>query len=97
MAMLRIHDDNPGYLDISKLRNRKAKQANKTISPKSPLREGKRSFFKWRLNAVKLGRDYDLAPGDLLAFPGDQPHAYHNPGKVRCAAISVVALVPAGA
>lgn len=41
------------------------------------------------------GADYDLAPGDLLAFPGDQPHAYHNPGKVRCAAISVVALVPA--
>ena len=38
------------------------------------------------------GRSYELGPGDVLAFPGDQPHVYHNPGRSPSVAISVVAL-----
>jgi transcriptional regulator with XRE-family HTH domain len=26
-----------------------------------------------------FGQEYHLHPGDLLAFPGDVPHSYHNP------------------
>lgn len=38
------------------------------------------------------GQDYTLGPGDRLSFPGDQPHGYHNPGRVAAVAISVVVL-----
>ncbi len=38
------------------------------------------------------GSRYDLGPGDVLAFPGDQAHAYHNPGRTTAVALSVVAL-----
>lgn len=43
-----------------------------------------------RLTAA--GQDYTLGPGDRLSFPGDQPHGYHNPGRVAASAISVVVL-----
>lgn len=42
------------------------------------------------------GQSYALGSGDVLAFPGDQMHAYHNPGRNLSVSISVVALVPAG-
>jgi transcriptional regulator with XRE-family HTH domain len=41
------------------------------------------------------GRPYRLETGDVLAFPGDQPHAYRNPGSERSVCISVVALASA--
>ena len=43
-----------------------------------------------------MGQSYLVSQGDVLAFPGDQPHSYNNPGKRRCVSLSVVALVPAG-
>lgn len=42
------------------------------------------------------GESYELQSGDVLAFPGDQLHAYHNPGRNLSVSISVVVLVPAG-
>lgn len=41
------------------------------------------------------GEAHLLKPGDVLAFPGDQPHAYQNPGRTTAAAVSVVALAAA--
>jgi len=38
------------------------------------------------------GHPYRLEIGDVLAFPGDQPHAYRNPAARRSVCISVVAL-----
>jgi transcriptional regulator with XRE-family HTH domain len=38
------------------------------------------------------GEGYRVCAGDVLAFPGDRPHGYHNPGRVRAVALSVVAL-----
>ena len=49
------------------------------------------------IRVTVAGQDHSLRAGDLLAFPGDQPHVYHNPGRVASAAISVVALVLAEA
>lgn len=56
---------------------------------------GSKEYLTCLSGTIRLsvaGADYDLAPGDVLAFPGDQPHTYHNPGRVSGTAISVVAL-----
>lgn len=38
------------------------------------------------------GEGHRVRAGDVLAFPGDRPHSYHNPGPGRAVALSVVAL-----
>ncbi|MGE0614912.1 MAG: helix-turn-helix domain-containing protein [Bacteriovoracia bacterium] len=40
------------------------------------------------------GDSYRLKPGDVVAFPGDQAHAYENPGRSLAVCFSVVALAP---
>lgn len=45
-----------------------------------------------KVRLTVAGQDYELGPGDLLSFPGDQPHGYHNPGRTTAVSISVVAL-----
>lgn len=37
---------------------------------------------------------YSLKAGDVLAFPGDSPHSYRNPGSSQNLCISVVAFSP---
>ena len=64
-----------------------------------PHIRGTKEYLTCLCGAIRVttgGQDHDLGAGDLLAFPGDQPHSYHNPGRVRCVSISVVALVPVG-
>jgi transcriptional regulator with XRE-family HTH domain len=41
------------------------------------------------------GNSYAVKKGDVLAFPGNQPHSYRNPGRTSSIAISVVIPVPA--
>lgn len=63
-----------------------------------PHIRGTKEYLTCLSGAVRLtvaGRDFTLGPGDLLSFPGDQPHGYHNPGRTTATAISMVALVPA--
>lgn len=36
------------------------------------------------------GERHRVRKGDVLAFPGDQPHAYHNTGAGKASAMSVV-------
>lgn len=65
----------------------------------TPHVAGAKEYLTCLEGSVRLtvaGRTFDLSPGDVLAFPGDQPHAYHNPGGRRSSSLSVVALVPAG-
>jgi len=60
-----------------------------------PHVRGAKEYLTGLSGIVRLsvaGRDFDLAPGDVLAFPGDQPHSYSNPGRVSGSALSVVAL-----
>jgi transcriptional regulator with XRE-family HTH domain len=40
------------------------------------------------------GHVFVVGKGDVLAFPGDQPHSYENSGQGRAACISVVVLAP---
>lgn len=41
------------------------------------------------------GESFSVKRGDLLAFPGNQPHSYRNPKKSLSIAVSVVIPVPA--
>ena len=44
-----------------------------------------------RIELIVAGEHYELAPGDMLVFRGDQRHSYLNPDKTTIAvAISVV-------
>lgn len=45
-------------------------------------------------NVYVDGREFALSEGDVLAFPGDKPHSYFNPGKNASVCISVV--IPVG-
>jgi transcriptional regulator with XRE-family HTH domain len=40
------------------------------------------------------GEEYRVTPGDVLAFPGDQRHAYRNHGTEPVVAVSVVLPMP---
>lgn len=40
------------------------------------------------------GERFELHPGDVAAFPGDQAHGYHNPGGAVAVGFSVVVLAP---
>ena len=62
-----------------------------------PHRPGTREYLvceAGRLTLRAAGERYDLSPGDVAAFDGDQPHSYHNPGKKTAVGFSVVTLAP---
>ena len=65
----------------------------------TPHLPGTREYFSCLRGAVTIfvvGDRYDLAEGDVLAFPGNVPHSYRNPGPAAAMGISVVILAKAG-
>jgi len=66
----------------------------------TPHLPGTREYFTCLLGQVAIfvaGERYDLAPGDVLAFPGNVPHSYKNNDARRDArGVSVVILAKAG-
>ncbi len=61
----------------------------------TPHLSGTREFFTCVAGriALRVGEvTHELQPGDVLSFPGDQAHTYHNPAGTRAVGISVVAL-----
>jgi transcriptional regulator with XRE-family HTH domain len=63
-----------------------------------PHRPGTREYLaceRGRLTLRAAGERFDLGPGDVAAFQGDQPHSYHNEGLVVAVGFSVVTLAPA--
>ena len=63
-----------------------------------PHRPGTREYLaceRGRLTLRAAGERFDLGPGDVAAFQGDQPHSYHNEGSVVAVGFSVVTLAPA--
>jgi transcriptional regulator with XRE-family HTH domain len=60
-----------------------------------PHTPGTREFLTCEVGAIVLvaaGERYELSPGDLVAFRGDQRHSYANPGSKVAVGYSVVAL-----
>ncbi len=45
-----------------------------------------------RLVLVTAGETFELDPGDVVVFRGDQRHSYRNPGRVAAVGYSVVLL-----
>jgi transcriptional regulator with XRE-family HTH domain len=66
----------------------------------SPHLPGTREFFTCLAGAVTIfvaGDRFDLAAGDVLAFPGNVPHSYKNPDANRAAhGVSAVILAKSG-
>lgn len=66
----------------------------------SPHLPGTREFFTCldgRVNLMVAGDRHELGTGDVLAFPGNLPHSYHNADPLRPArGVSVVVLAKAG-
>ena len=66
----------------------------------TPHLPGTREFFtclEGRVNLFVAGDRYELAAGDVLAFPGNLPHSYQNPDAVAAArGVSLVILAKAG-
>jgi transcriptional regulator with XRE-family HTH domain len=66
----------------------------------TPHLPGTREFFTCldgRVHLMVAGERYELAGGDVLAFPGNLPHSYQNADAVAPArGVSVVVLAKAG-
>jgi len=66
----------------------------------TPHLPGTREFFTCldgRVNLMVAGTRYELGEGDVLAFPGNQPHSYQNAdAQLPARGISVVVLAKAG-
>jgi transcriptional regulator with XRE-family HTH domain len=63
-----------------------------------PHRAGTREYLALESGRLVLslsGTDWELGPGDVIAFRGDQKHVYVNPAKQRALAYSLVMLAPA--
>jgi XRE family transcriptional regulator, regulator of sulfur utilization len=62
-----------------------------------PHRPGTQEYLcceRGRLTLWAAGERFDLVAGDVAAFPGDQPHSYHNEGDAPAVGFSVVTLAP---
>ena len=66
----------------------------------TPHLPGTREYFTCLEGEVRImvaGEGYDLEAGEVLAFPGNVPHSYQNPGAKRMArGVSVVIFAKAG-
>jgi transcriptional regulator with XRE-family HTH domain len=66
----------------------------------TPHLPGTREFFtllEGRVNIMVAGDKFTLDAGDVLAFPGNQPHSYQNADGVKPArGVSIVILAKAG-
>jgi len=49
-----------------------------------------------KLILTESGQTWELDPGDVVVFRGDQKHGYRNPGRGKAVAYSVVVLAPLG-
>lgn len=69
------------------------------VMPGSPHLPGTREYFTCLSGAVSIvvgGQRFDLAAGDVLAFPGNVAHSYRNDGKTTARGASIVLLAQAG-
>ena len=60
-----------------------------------PHTPGTREYLTCETGVIVLvaaGERFELTPGDVVAFRGDQRHSYSNPGKRAAVGYSVVSL-----
>jgi XRE family transcriptional regulator, regulator of sulfur utilization len=64
-----------------------------------PHTPGTREYLACESGTIQLtvsGELWELNPGDVVVFRGDQKHGYRNAGNPTAVAYSIVALAPAG-
>jgi len=62
-----------------------------------PHTRGTREYLTCESGSIELvasGQQFVLTEGDVVVFPGDQRHSYHNPGSKRAIGYSYVILKP---
>jgi transcriptional regulator with XRE-family HTH domain len=62
-----------------------------------PHRPGTQEYLTCETGSLTLwvsGQRFDLSPGDVATFPGDQRHSYQNDGDTTAVGFSVVTLAP---
>ena len=62
-----------------------------------PHTEGTREYLTCESGRIELstaGERFELSPGDVVVFRGDQKHGYRNPTRQTAVAYSVVAFSP---
>jgi len=62
-----------------------------------PHTPGTREYLTCESGSIQLsvaGESWELKPGEVLVFRGDQKHGYRNPGTQTAIAYSVVVLAP---
>jgi transcriptional regulator with XRE-family HTH domain len=62
-----------------------------------PHTQGTREYLTCERGAIELtvtGRKFELEPGDVVVFAGDQKHGYRNVGRGLAVAHSVVTFAP---
>lgn len=62
-----------------------------------PHTVGTREYLACETGTIELavaGSRWKLAPGDVVVFRGDQKHGYHNAGRKKAIAYSVIAFAP---
>jgi quercetin dioxygenase-like cupin family protein len=65
----------------------------------TPHVTGAKEYFYCTAGPVQVlvgGRMFEVDAGDVLAFPGDQPHSYRNAATTKAVAVSVVVPLPVG-
>lgn len=65
--------------------------------PGVPHKPGTREYLTCEAGKMTLwiaGDKFTLSPGDVIAFPGNQPHSYQNEGAAVSVGFSVVTLAP---
>ncbi len=65
--------------------------------PGSPHAPGTHEFIYCERGQIDLrvsGEQFELARGEVAAFPGDQRHSYQNAGRATAIGFSVVSLAP---
>jgi XRE family transcriptional regulator, regulator of sulfur utilization len=73
--------------------------APRSRHPGVPHLPGTREYFTCIQGTVHVtvgSRIHAIATGDVLAFAGSQPHAYHNEGKEKAIGVSVVVFAKQG-
>lgn len=64
-----------------------------------PHLDGTKEYFICEQGEIQLavsGQKFQLKPGDVLSFRGDQPHSYSNNSKVKAIGYSIVFVTPSG-
>jgi XRE family transcriptional regulator, regulator of sulfur utilization len=62
-----------------------------------PHRAGTREYLTCESGKIRLrvaGESWDLRPGDVVVFRGDQRHSYHNVADSKAVGYSIVLLTP---